>query len=67
MPVKKVNRKKATRKKAMVKAKNGAVKVNGYTVNHNPMFNEYSVTHPDIGYCTGFKLKRDAISYAKNG
>jgi len=59
--------KKIARTKAIKKAKKGALKVNGYTVAFNPIFGEYSVTHPNIGYCTGFKLKRDAVTYAKNG
>ena len=64
---KKKTAKAAVRKKTLKRAVGKPVKVNGYTISYNPIFAEYSVTHPEIGYCTGFKLKRKAIEYAHKG
>ena len=59
--------KKVVRKKTIRRATGKSVKVNGYVIRYNPIFNEYGVSHNEIGYCAGFRLKREAIEYARKG
>ncbi len=43
--------------------------VNGYSIVFNEFFNEWHITHPEIGFCTYFKHNEKdlAIDYCERG
>jgi hypothetical protein len=41
--------------------------VNGYKIRFNSFFNEWQVSHDEIGRCEEFKTEAEATEYAKKG
>lgn len=41
--------------------------VNGYKIRFNPLWNEWQVSHPEIGPCGEFETEAEAIEHARKG